>query len=270
MKRKRADNENSSKARYKLVDNPRFKKRFTNQSPSTIQRVYEGKESISKTKEDKGRRRYVEKSPYAKCCNKNERKCVVAMGNCYGCGKTGHMKRDFSMMKDQGRENAQAQVGAPNPDSPKENTFNVLHARGEQAECPDVVTSIFQVFSIEVNALVYLGATLLSIIPRVARTFDVLSDILSEPFLATTIVCYSTLARSVFRICPITLPNRVTLVHLVEIDMVDFDVVLKMDFLHASFDSIYCRTRVVKFQFQSELVLILKGGNTIPRVLIIL
>ena len=53
----------------------------------------------------------------------------------------------------------------------------------------------------------------------------------------------------VYKGCPISFPNKVTLVYLIEIDMLDFDVILGMDWLHAYFTSIYCRTRVVKFQF---------------------
>ena len=54
---------------------------------------------------------------------------------------------------------------------------------------------------------------------------------------------------------------------LLELDMVDFDVILGMDCLHACFASIDCRTRVVKFYFPNEPVLKWKWGNSIPRVL---
>ena len=41
--------------------------------------------------------------------------------------------------------------------------------------------------------------------------------------------------------------------------MLDFDVILGMELLHACFASINCRLRVVKFNFQNEPVLELKG-----------
>ena len=46
--------------------------------------------------------------------------------------------------------------------------------------------------------------------------------------------------------------NRVTYVALVEHDIFDFDVILGMDWLHACFASIDCKTRVVNFNFPNE------------------
>ena len=48
------------------------------------------------------------------------------------------------------------------------------------------------------------------------------------------------------------LPNRVTLVDLVELDMFDFYIILGMDWLHDCFALIDSRTRVVNFQFPNE------------------
>ena len=80
----------------------------------------------------------------------------------------------------------------------------------------------------------------------------------------------SVLAERVFRSCPILLSNRVTLVDLVELDMLEFDVILGMDWLHDCFASFNCRTRVVQFQFPNELVLEWKGENSIHTGQIIL
>ena len=57
------------------------------------------------------------------------------------------------------------------------------------------------------------------------------------------------------RNCPIILPNRVSYIELVELDMLEFVVILSMDGLHDYFASINCRTRVVKFNFHNEPVL---------------
>ena len=59
--------------------------------------------------------------------------------------------------------------------------------------------------------------------------------------------------------------NRVFYVELVDFDMLDFDIKLCMDWFHACFASIDCRTRVVKFNFPNEPVVKLKGENSIPK-----
>ena len=42
---------------------------------------------------------------------------------------------------------------------------------------------------------------------------------------------------------------------LVEIDIVDFDVILGVDWLYAYYGSIDCRTRIIKFQIPNEPVI---------------
>ena len=77
--------------------------------------------------------------------------------------------------------------------------------------------------------------------------------------MVTTPVGESVVANRVCRNCPIMLPNRFTHVELVELDMVDFDVILGMDWLHYFFDFIDCRTRIVNFNFPNEPILEWKG-----------
>ena len=124
---------------------------------------------------------------------------------------------------------------------------------------------MLKVFSIDVYDLLYLGATLSYVTSMIPKNFEILCDILNEPFDVCTPVGESVVAKRVFRNCPIMLPNRVSYVELVELDMVDFDVILGMDWLHACFASIYCRMRVLKFNFPNEPFVEWKGGNSIPR-----
>ena len=86
------------------------------------------------------------------------------------------------MMKDQLRENSQAQETSPNPNTPKKNCFVVLCSRGHQDDCPNVNTDMSQVVSIILYALLDLGATLFTVTPFIGMTFDVLADVFIKPF----------------------------------------------------------------------------------------
>ena len=55
------------------------------------------------------------------------------------------------------------------------------------------------------------------------------------------------------------LPSRVTHVELLELYVVNFDVILRMVWLHDCFASMDCRTRIVNFNFPNEHVLEWKG-----------
>lgn len=81
-------------------------------------------------------------------------------------------------------------------------------------------------FSINVYSLLDPSATLYFLTPLVAKNFNNLSDILHEPFLVATPVCDSIVAKREYRICPIMLPNRVSNVYLVKLDMLDIDIIL--------------------------------------------
>ena len=123
-----------------------------------------------------------------------------------------------------------------------------------QETSPDVVTNMLKVFSIDAYALLDPGATLPFVTPLVAKKFDVLPDILHEHFIVSTSVGDSVVSKIVYPNCPISLPNRVSYVDLVELAMFDFYIILGMDWLHACFASIDYRTRVVRLNFPNETI----------------
>ena len=113
-------------------------------------------------------------------------------------------------------------------------------------------------FSINVYDLLNPGATLF-VKTLVAMNFDVLPDVQSKPFSVISSMGDSVIAKRDYKNHPTMLPNRVTHVDLIELDMIDFDVILGMDWLDACFAFIDCRTSVVNLNFPSELVLEWKG-----------
>ncbi|KAH0712078.1 hypothetical protein KY289_008037 [Solanum tuberosum] len=94
--------------------------------------------------------------------------------------------------------------------------------------------------------------------------FNVIPEQLSEPFSVSTPIGESILPEGLYRDFPISVNNKSVMADLVELDMVDFDVILRMDWLHACYGSVDSRTRFVKFQFPNEPVLG-KRNSAVPK-----
>ncbi|KAH0637918.1 hypothetical protein KY289_037833 [Solanum tuberosum] len=133
------------------------------------------------------------------------------------------------------------------------NRLYAITSRHEQENSPNVVTGMIKVFAFDVYALLDPGASLSFVTPYVANQFDVLPERLYEPFCVSTLVGESILAERVYRDCLVSINHKSTMADLVELDMVDFDVILGMDWLHACYASIDCRTRAIKFQFPKRI-----------------
>ncbi|KAH0637947.1 hypothetical protein KY290_036496 [Solanum tuberosum] len=145
-----------------------------------------------------------------------------------------------------------------------QNRLYAPQARQDQEDFPDVVTGTLRVFDLDVYALLDPGATLSFVTPYIAVQFSVSPETLSEPFSVSTPVGDLVIARRVYRNCPVTVSQKVTSADLVELEMVEFDVILGMDWLHSCYASVDCRTRIVRFQFLDEPILEWKGSSLAP------
>ncbi|XP_049378070.1 uncharacterized protein LOC125842809 [Solanum stenotomum] len=123
VKRARFDDGNSSKGKFEGQSGPRFKKKFSNQSSSNAPKT--NKYKVSNPKPQAGNRggSSMEKLTCAKCGKKHEGKCLVGMGVCYGCGKSGHQLKDCPTRMAKGKEGNQSPPSGSNPNAPKKNHF---------------------------------------------------------------------------------------------------------------------------------------------------
>ena len=82
----------------------------------------------------------------------------------------------------------------------------MIFTLGVKKGYPDVVTGILQVYSIYVYALLHPGAKLSFVTPLIAWKFDILSDVLKDHFIITTLLGDAVVAKSVYRNYPLKLP----------------------------------------------------------------
>nr|XP_033514566.1 uncharacterized protein LOC117279184 [Nicotiana tomentosiformis] len=115
--------------------------------------------------------------------------------------------------------------------------------------------------SAEAYAEVITGSTFSYVTPYFAINLELEPEQLSEPFLVSTPVGESVEATRVYRGCIVSVQGRSTEANLIELEMVDFDVIMGMDWLSSCYAMLdYC-AKIVRFQFPNEEVLEGKGSS---------
>ncbi|WMV33094.1 hypothetical protein MTR67_026479 [Solanum verrucosum] len=99
---------------------------------------------------------------------------------------------------------------------------------------------------------------------QVIVNFGVSPETLSEPLSVSIPVGDPVIARRVYINYSVIVSQKVTSEDLVELEMIDFEVILGMDWLHSCYALVDCRTRIVRFQFPDESILDWKGSSLVP------
>ncbi|XP_070046910.1 uncharacterized protein [Nicotiana tomentosiformis] len=89
---------------------------------------------------------------------------------------------------------------------------------------------------------------------------------LHESFSVSTPIGESIVVAQVYRDCVVMVRGRDTMANLIELGMVDFDVIIGMNWIYSCFANIDCRTRTVRFEFPNEPVINGKGMMWCRRV----
>ncbi|XP_070056923.1 uncharacterized protein [Nicotiana tomentosiformis] len=126
--------------------------------------------------------------------------------------------------------------------------------RQDHESSPNVVTIILLVSSYDVYAFINTRSTLSYVTPLVASKFGIQPELI-EPFEVSTPVGDPVIAKRVYRDCIVVVRSHSTVADLIELDMVEFDVIMGMDWLDSCYANVDCRSKMVRFQFLGEPVL---------------
>ncbi|XP_070038304.1 uncharacterized protein [Nicotiana tomentosiformis] len=226
-----------------------------------------------------GRFQQQRRLPWPKCWRMHFRAYFIDLPICYGCSVWGHIQRDCrSSRRIMGRGVAQpansiattsttpptrgtsvpagrgaARGGAHNSGGPSR--FYAIQRRRDSEASPDVVTGILTIQSHDVYALIDPGYTFSYVIPYVAMEFGIEPEQLHDLFFVSTPVGESMVVARVYRDCVLTVHGRDTMDDLIKLGMVDFDVIMEMDWLYSCFSKLDCRTRTMRFEFSNESVI---------------
>ncbi|XP_070045383.1 uncharacterized protein [Nicotiana tomentosiformis] len=140
-----------------------------------------------------------------------------------------------------------------------------MSGRQSAEASPDVVKCISTVQSHDVYALIDPSSTFSNVAPYVAMEFGIEPEQLHEPFCVSTPVGESIVGARVYRGCVITVRGRDIVADLIELGMVDFDIIMGMDWLYSCFVKLDCRTRTVRLEFPNESVVEWKRDNVVPK-----
>ncbi|KAH0661672.1 hypothetical protein KY284_026603 [Solanum tuberosum] len=191
----------------------------------------------------------------SKQCGRNHLgACRFGTNVCFWCGTPGHMMRNFAHRGVGSVAQPSKLVAASSSSTPSLGRGQMPTGRG----------TLF-IFSHILYALIDPGSTLSYVTPLITENFKRTPELLVKPFEVSTPMGESIIARRVYRNCIVTVCDRDTLADLVELEMVDFDVIMGMDWLASCYATVDCQTKIVHFQFPKEAVLKWKGNIGAPR-----
>ncbi|XP_070017017.1 uncharacterized protein [Nicotiana sylvestris] len=129
--------------------------------------------------------------------------------------------------------------------------FATLDRQSAEASA-EVITGILLVCSHNAYAIMDPGSTLSYVTPYFAINLGLEPEQLSESFLVSTPIGESVKVTRVYRGCIVSVQGRNTKADLIELEMVDFDVIMGMDWLSSCYAMLDCHAKIIRFQFPNE------------------
>ncbi|CAA0843087.1 Unknown protein [Striga hermonthica] len=187
--------------------------------------------------------------------------CWRKLGKCLRCGSSQHQIKDCP------------KSGAPAdnrtaPEKPGNNSARVparvFALAGQEApEATDVVEGTFLVSNHFARALIDPGSSHSFVAPRFAQKLNVPIDYLSSCFEVSTPMGASQLIDVVYNACNVIIGNSCFPANLISLTILEYDVILGMDWLSKHYAQLDCHSKIVRFCVPDKPVVKLLGKSRV-------
>ncbi|XP_075473982.1 uncharacterized protein LOC142505042 [Primulina tabacum] len=189
--------------------------------------------------------------PCSTCGFKHSGECRRASGVCFGCGKAGHRiaKCPTAANRPAGPNRGTGPNTGAGPSKPKEDEPNArifAMTREEANDATEVVSGTILIKSVPAYALFDCGATHSFMSKRFAKNLGSKPDKLTAPFRIATPTNRTIETNEIYRDCKISISDQTFSADLIQLIMVDFDVILGMDWSARNIAIVDCKGKRVK------------------------
>ncbi|XP_073035323.1 uncharacterized protein [Primulina eburnea] len=184
--------------------------------------------------------------PCPTCGFKHSGECRRASGVCFGCGKSGHRIAECPTAANRPAgpnigtwPNAGAGPSKSKKDKPNARVFAMTQEEADDAN--EVVSGTIFIQQVPAYVLFDCGATHSFMSKRFAKKLRRKPDKLTEPFRIATPTSRAIETDEIYRDCKISISDQTFSVDLIQLIMVDFDVILGMDWLARNSAMVDCK-----------------------------
>ncbi|XP_075486269.1 uncharacterized protein LOC142525869 [Primulina tabacum] len=211
--------------------------------------------------------------PCSTCGFKHTGECRRASGVCFGCGKAGHRIAECPTAANRpaGPNRGTGPNTGAGPSKPKEDKPNARIFAMTQEEADDateVVSGTILIKSVLAYALFDCGATHSFMSKRFAKKLGSKPDKLTAPFRIATPTNRAVETNEIYRDCRISISDQTFSADLIQLIMVDFDVILGMDWLARNSAIVDCKGKRVKLLTAEQKEVVFHGKSRERKLLL--
>ncbi|XP_073153829.1 uncharacterized protein [Henckelia pumila] len=185
--------------------------------------------------------------PCPTCNFRHEGECHRKTGACFNYGKLGHRMTDCpGPVKPRIGPNASTAQAQPKETKPNARVFDITQEEADDAN--EVVAGTILINTKPAYVLFDCGATHSFISKRFAKKIGLISKKLTEPLRVATPTNKIIETLKIHRKCKMCVCEQIFDADLVELNMIEFDVILGMDWLSRNHAVVNCRDKNVKLR----------------------